>query len=75
MRGEHINEYQKLNPEDQKAFRRWLWANAVVGAILLTGLIALASKFPGDESGATAQSAMRTQAKLPPERAPVSPSR
>ena len=41
----------------------------------LTGLIALASKFPGDESGATAQSVMRTQAKLPPERAPVSPSR
>src|SRR5215510_7740130 len=75
MRGEFINEYQKLNSEDQKAFRRWLWANAVVGAILLTGLIALASKFPGDESGATAQSAMRTQAKLPPERAPVSPSR
>jgi hypothetical protein len=37
MRGEFINEYQKLNSEDQKAFRRWLWANAVVGAILLTG--------------------------------------
>jgi hypothetical protein len=51
MRGEFINEYQRLNSEDQKAFRRWLWANAVVGAILLTGLIALASKFPGDESG------------------------
>jgi hypothetical protein len=43
MRGEFINEYQKLNSEDQKTFRRWLWANTVVGAILLTGLIALAS--------------------------------
>jgi hypothetical protein len=32
MRGEMINEYQKLNPKDQKTFRRWLWANAVVGA-------------------------------------------
>jgi putative tryptophan/tyrosine transport system substrate-binding protein len=52
MRGERINEYQRLNSEDQKAFRRWLWANAVVGAILLTGLIVLASKFSGDESGA-----------------------
>ena len=73
MRGEMINEYQKLNSEDQKAFRRWLWANAVVGAILLTGLIALASKNPGAESGATAQNAtMRTQA---PERASVLPSR
>jgi len=64
MRGEIINEYQKLNSKDQKTFRRWLWANAVVGAILLTGLIALALQ--GDESGATAQNAtMHTQAKLP----------
>jgi hypothetical protein len=66
MRGEISNEYQKLNSEDQKAFRRWLWANAVVGAILLTGLIALASKFSGDESGSAAQNAtIHTQAKLP----------
>ena len=64
MHGEIINEYQKLNSEDQKAFRRWLWANAVVGAILLTGLIALALQ--GDGSVATAQNAtMHTQAKLP----------
>jgi hypothetical protein len=64
MRGEFINEYQKLNSEDQKTFRRWLWANTVVGAILLTGLIALALQ--GDQSGATAQNAaMHTQAKLP----------
>jgi hypothetical protein len=65
MRGEIINEYQKLNSEDQKAFRRWLWINAVVGAILLTGLITLALH-QGDESGATAQNAtMHTQVKLP----------
>jgi hypothetical protein len=35
MRGDSINEYQKLNSEDQKTFRRWLCTNAVVGAILL----------------------------------------
>jgi len=65
MRGEISNEYQKLNSEDQKAFRRWLWANAVIGAILLTGLIALTFKFPGDESGAAIQNAtIHTQAKL-----------
>ena len=65
MRGEIINEYQKLNSEDQKTLRRWLWINAVVGAILLTGLIALAVH-QGDESGTTAQNAtMHTQAKLP----------
>ena len=64
MRGEIINEYQKLNAENQKAFRRWLWVNAVVGAILLTGLIAVVLQ--GDESGAIAQNAtMHTQAKLP----------
>ena len=44
MRGEIINEYQKLTPENQKVFSRFLWANAVVGAILLAGLITLASK-------------------------------
>jgi len=66
MRGEIINEYQRLNSEDQKEFRRWLWANTVVGAILLTGLIALASKFPSTESEATAQNATtHAQAKLP----------
>ena len=74
MRGEFI-EYQKLNSEDQKTFRRWLWANTVVGAILLAGLIALALKLPGDQSGATAQHATRTQAKLPPERTSALPSR
>jgi hypothetical protein len=75
MRGKFINEYRKLNSEDQKTFRHWLWANTVVGAILLTGLIALALKLPGDQSGATAQHAMRTQAKLPAERTSALPSR
>ena len=66
MRGEIIYEYHKLSPEDQKTVRRWLWVNVVVGAILVTGLIVLASKFSGDESGATIQNAtMHTQAKLP----------
>jgi hypothetical protein len=57
------NEYQKLNPEDQKTFRRWLWANAIVVVLLLAGLIALGLKVPGDESGGAAQHAtVRTQA-------------
>ena len=69
MRGKLINEYLRLNSENQKTFRRWLWANAVVLAILLAGVIALAVKFSGDESAATAQSA------TPPEHASVLPSR
>src|SRR5215470_4854925 len=75
MRGEMINEYQKLNSEDQKTFRRWLWANTVVGAILLAGLIALASKFPSEEVATAQNATIHTQAKLPLERASVLPSR
>jgi hypothetical protein len=70
MRGEFINEYQKLNPEDQKTFPRWLWANTVVGAIFLAGLIALALKLSGGQSGGTAQNAEPAS-----ERVSVLPSR
>jgi hypothetical protein len=75
MPGEFIYEYQKLNSEDQKAFRRWFWANCVVGTILLAGLIVVASKFSAADSGAIAQNATHTQANLPLERASVLPSR
>jgi hypothetical protein len=75
MRGEMIYRYQKLNSEDQKTFRRWLWANTVVGAILLAGLIALAVKVPGDKSEAIAQHATIHHKLLPPERASILPSR
>ena len=76
MRGEIIYEYHKLSPEDQKTVRRWLWVNVVVGAILVTGLIVLASKFSGDELEATAQHAtVHKQTNLPIERTSVLPSR
>ena len=55
MRGDIPDQYRRLNPEDQKTFNRWLWSNAIVGAILLAGLIAMVSKFSGDDSVATAQ--------------------
>ena len=74
MRGDMINRYQKLNSEDQKTFRRWLWANTVVGAILLAGLIVLAVNVPGDKSEATAQHATIHHKLLPPERASILPS-
>jgi hypothetical protein len=76
MRGDIIYQYQKLNSEDKKTFRRWYWVYAVYGAIMLVGVIALAIKVPGDESVATAKNAtMHTQAKLPAQRAPMLPSR
>src|SRR5499427_6700697 len=34
--------YSRLSPEDQRTFDRWLKANAIVGAIFATGLIAMA---------------------------------
>jgi hypothetical protein len=73
MPGEFINEYQKLNSNDRKVFRRWLWVNAVIGAILLAGLIALGLKRPDDQSQATAQHATM-HPKLPPQ-PPLIPSR
>jgi hypothetical protein len=75
MRGDMIKRYQKLNSEDQKIFRRWLWANTVVGAILLAGLIALAANVPGDKSETADQHATIHHKLLPPERASISPSR
>ena len=74
MRGEIINEYRKLNSEDQKVFRRFLWVNAAIGAILLAGLIALAVNVPGDKSEATAQHATIHHKLPPPERASILPS-
>ena len=75
MRGEIFNQYEKLNSEDQKVFRRWLWVNAVIGAILLAGLIALAVNVPDDKSETTDQHATMHHKLLAPERAPISPSR
>jgi hypothetical protein len=57
MRGDITDQYHQLKPEDQKAFNRWLWANTIVGAVLLAGLIAIASKYSGDGSETTAQNA------------------
>ena len=66
MRGEIINEHRKLNLEDQKAFRRWLWANTIVGGILVAGLIALTSKSTGDGSVSIAQTPDSMHAKVTP---------
>jgi hypothetical protein len=55
-RGEIIDEYRRMNSEDQKTFRRWLINNTVVGAVSILGLIAITSIFSGSEpSSAAAQ--------------------
>ena len=50
--------YRRLSAEDQRTFDRWLKANAIVGAIFATGLIAMAltgskSVGPRDAEGST----------------------
>jgi hypothetical protein len=37
-----IREYQKLSPEDRRTFDRWLKANAIFGAVLAVGMLAMA---------------------------------
>jgi len=75
MRGEIIYEYQKLNSEDKKTVRRFLWVNAAIATILLAGLIALAVNVPEDKSETTDQHATIHHKLLAPERASISPSR
>ena len=35
-------EYQKMSPEDQRRFDRWLQSNAIFGSIFAIGLLAMA---------------------------------
>jgi hypothetical protein len=40
MHGPVSKEYQKLSAEDQKTFRRWLWA--MIGALALIACVVVA---------------------------------
>jgi len=37
-----LQEYQSLSAEDQRTFHKWLRANAIFGAILFIGMLAMA---------------------------------
>jgi hypothetical protein len=54
--------YRGLSPEDQRTFDRWLKANAVVGAIFATGLIAMALTGARSVGPRDAELASRTKA-------------
>ena len=54
--------YRRLSPEDQRTFDRWLKANAIVGAILATGLIAMALTGSKSVGPRDAEVASRTKA-------------
>ena len=57
-RGKIASYYERLSPEDQRTFDRWLTANAIFGLIFAIGVIAMAlagskSVGPGDAAVAT----------------------
>src|SRR5262249_8937705 len=54
--------YKGLSPEDQRTFDRWLKANAIVGAIFATGLIAMALTSSRSVGRGDAEVASRTKA-------------
>jgi hypothetical protein len=41
-KGEIARYYKFMSPADQRTFDRWLKANAIVGLVLTTGIVAMA---------------------------------
>jgi hypothetical protein len=60
-KGEMLAKYKDLSPREQHSFNRWLLANAVIGSIFCTVLVAIAltgSQLPGPT---TSQAPTRAQ--------------
>ena len=50
-------QYEKMSPEDQRTFDRLIGANAIFGAVLAVGILAMAvagSKAPGSDAAMSA---------------------
>jgi hypothetical protein len=41
-KGRIFEQYRSMSPEDQRTFNRWVMANAVVGLVVSTALVAMA---------------------------------
>ena len=52
MHGPVSKEYQKLDSEDQKAFRRWLWRMIGFLALVVCGLLAIESSITLEQRSA-----------------------
>ena len=61
-RGQIASCYKRMSAEDQRTFNRWLKANAIVGAIFWTGLIALVLAGSRSVGPRDAELASRTKA-------------
>ena len=65
-----LREYQRLSPEDQHTFKRWLKTNAILGCILAVGMLAMAlagSRSVGRTDAAVAASSRSSNATAPIE--------
>jgi hypothetical protein len=65
-----MREYQRLSPEDKRAFDRWLKTNAILGSILAVGMLAMASAGSGSRGptdAAIAASSRSSNAAAPIE--------
>jgi hypothetical protein len=50
-------QYERMSPEDQRTFDRWISANAIFGAVLALGILAMAVagfNAPGPEAAISA---------------------
>jgi hypothetical protein len=45
-RGQIAFYYERMSPENQRLFNRWLKANAILGSIFAAGIIAMAVAAP-----------------------------
>ena len=60
--GQFLAQYRTMSPDDQVTFRRWVRLNAVVGAIMAVGLVAMALVGNIDQSAVTAGTAGKVAA-------------
>jgi hypothetical protein len=74
-RGQIAFYYKRMSPENQRAFNRWLKANAILGSIFAAGVIAMAvagSMSVGSRDAAVASTTSASGGVMPePRRRPM----
>ncbi len=74
-RGQIAFYYKRMSPENQRAFNRWLRANAILGSTFAAGIIAMAvagAMSAGPHDAAVASSTSASAGAMPePRRRPM----
>jgi hypothetical protein len=63
--------YNRMSPEDRSTFSRWLKANAIVGLILMVGIVAMAVAGPRSVGKPDAANAGTARASIVKKVTPV----